>query len=351
MQIDSGKSGSIRHAALQVNSDPRAGRSAPPVLSAREEPGSSFFPASAAPRGTSSSGDSGPQFHHHHDASPELTPALQDAIAADDWAAVETALKASPGAGLEHRLMQHAARAGAAKIIFRLQGLGVSPFAPNSKACGLYVALQNGNGPLAAAMLKYEKFVNRNDAPDLTPIMEAAVDDNAGKAISWLVEFSVKNKCDMPFRVLKDAIVNKNPRQVEIMISHPAFVAVLKDPEAEHLVLREAVRRSNVAVLTALLARKRSAASLNDLCRKTDANGDTLLHMAAAGGDREQLKLVMDANPDICREGASDSFFARLMRGDQIDLKNKAGKTARALANDAGHVALVAMLDARGARP
>jgi hypothetical protein len=75
-----------------------------------------------------------------------------------------------------------------------------------------------------------------------------------------------------------------------------------------------------------------------------------LLHIAAASGNPAKLKLILDFSPDIPREGAGDSFFAKLMRGDQIDMKNNAGKTARALAHDAGHTELVGMLDARGAR-
>jgi hypothetical protein len=291
-----------------------------------------------------------PQFHHHHDAGAELTPALREAVTANDWPVVEAALEAAPNSGLEDRLMQHAARAGATRIVFRLQSINVSPFSPDATACAFYTALKCGNGKVAAEMLNYESVANQKSPRDLKPYMEAAVEDSAGKAIAWLVGFSIRKNCEMPFGVLKDAIVNKNPRQVEIMISHPAFAEVLDDPESEYLFLCEAVRRSDTAVLTALLARKRSAGNVIDLCRTTDDKGDTLLHVAAARGNLQKLKLIMDANPDIRREGASDSFIARLMRGDHINLKNKAGKTARTLANDAGHAELVAMLDARGAR-
>lgn len=81
-------------------------------------------------------------------------------------------------------------------------------------------------------------------------------------------------------------------------------------------------------------------------CRR----GNTLLHLAAASGDPAKLRPVLDFHPDIRRDAASESFFARLFQGNAINAKNDDGKTALAIAADAGHQALAAMLIARGAR-
>lgn len=60
--------------------------------------------------------------------------------------------------------------------------------------------------------------------------------------------------------------------------------------------------------------------------------------------------MILDFNPETRREGASDSFFARLFQGDAIDARNGDGKTALAIAVDAGHDEVARMLVARGAR-
>ena len=134
------------------------------------------------------------------------------------------------------------------------------------------------------------------------------------------------------------------------MISHPAFAAALKDPAAERLFLLHAVDNGTPFMLGLLLARKRCSKFVGSLCDKSGPRGDTLLHRAAAGGDSAKLRLILDFDPSIPGEGASDSFFARLMQGDGINVRNNEGKTALALARDAGHTALEAMLRARGAR-
>lgn len=154
----------------------------------------------------------------------------------------------------------------------------------------------------------------------------------------------------MPFELLNALICESDARRVEIMLSHPAFAAVLNDPEAERMVLGYAVKKASASMLGLLLARKRSAANTGRLCEKFGGNGNTLLHLAAATGDPEKLRLILDFNPGIRREGASDSFFARLLQGDAINAKNKEGKTACALAVEAGHEELAARLTERGAR-
>ena len=75
---------------------------------------------------------------------------------------------------------------------------------------------------------------------------------------------------------------------------------------------------------------------------------------------RPHIQQVQGQAPDlppalqdaIRREGAGDSFFAKLMQGqgDSIHARNNRGKTALAVATEAGHTALATMLGARGAR-
>jgi hypothetical protein len=286
-----------------------------------------------------------------HAQAPELSRALQDAIAQDDWAAFAAARDVSTSARTDVLgLLRHAAQAGANHIVFRLQSERVSVFLPDMTSCAFYTSLKHGNYGVAQEMLKNHGVIERVALPDLKPCLEAAVDDNDRKAIAWLVDFSVKSRSGMPFELLGNAISESNARRLEIMISHPAFTAALKDPEAERLFLSHAIDEGTPFTLGLLLARKRCAKYVGSLCEKSGPKGNTLLHRAAASGDPAKLKLILDFDPSIPGEGASDSFFAKLMQSDGINVKNNQGKTALAMARDAGHTALDAMLRARGAR-
>jgi hypothetical protein len=292
-----------------------------------------------------------PQFRQADEHAPELSRALQDAIGRDDWEACTAALTATSSARIDDLgLMRYAAQTGAKQIVFRLQSESVSAFEPDLKSCAFYTALRYGNDRLAQDMLKNHSVIERTALPDFRPCLEAAVDDSDSKAIAWLVAFSVKSRSTMPFELLGDAIGEPNARRVEIMISHPAFAAALKDPEAERLFLSHAIDKGTPSILGLLLARKRCSKYVSSLCERSGSKGNALLHRAAASGDPAKLKLILDFDTSIPGESASDSFFARLMQGDGIDVKNNEGKTALAIARDAGHTVLEAMLRARGAR-
>lgn len=215
-----------------------------------------------------------------------------------------------------------------------------------------YTALKEGNERLADDMLKSFCAIEEEAIPDLGPCLEAAVENSERTAMAWLLDFSIRNKSPMPFELLNRLICEADARQVEIMISHPAFAAVLNDPEAERAVLGYAVKKASAPMLGLLLARKRSAANAGRLWEKFGGDGNTLLHLAATTGDPEKLRLILDFNPGIRREGAGDPFFARLIQGqgDSIHARNNSGKTALTIATEAGHTALATMLSARGAR-
>ena len=316
-----------------------------------DRPSGSLIPHHTATHSSSVASTSMPQLRQAHEPASELSRALQDAISQDDWAAFEAARGVPTSAGTDDLgLLRHAAQAGANHIVFRLQSERVSVFLPDMSSCAFHTALKHGNYRVAQDMLKNHRVIERAALPDLKPCLEAAIDDSDSKAIAWLVDFSVKSKSGMPFELLGDAISEPNARRVEIMISHPAFAAALKDPEAERLFLSHAVDKGTPSILALLLARKRCSKYVSSLCDKSDAKGNTLLHRAAASGDPAKLKLILDFDPSIPGEGASESFFARLMQGDGINVKNDEGKTPLALATDAGHTAIEAMLRARGAR-
>ena len=342
------RNGLVRNAPAPPTSHPG---SAPTLNS--HEPVASLFPTHIGVFSGMPAAATRPQIQQAQDQASDLAPALQDAIRHDDWNACVTALAASSSAGVDDlALIRHAARHGAGKIVFRLQGRHVSPFAPDMVSGVFYTALKQGNERLAEEMLKSFCAIEEKAIPDLKPCLEAAVENGERKAMAWLLEFSIKNGSAMPFELLDKLICEQDARQVEIMISHPAFAAVLNDPEAERAVLGFAVKKASSPMLGLLLARKRSAANASRLWEKFGRNGNTLLHLAAATGDAEKLRLILDFNPGIRREGAGDPFFARLMQGqgDSIHARNNSGKTALAIATEAGHLALATMLSARGAR-
>lgn len=342
------RNGPVRNASAPLTSYPGA---APTLHS--HEPAASLFPTHFGVFSGAPATATRPHIQQAQDQAPDLSPALQDAIRRDDWSACVAALAASSGAGVDDlALIRHAAQQGAGKIVFRLQCRNVSPFAPNMASGAFFTALKQGNERLAEAMLESFCAIEEEAIPDLKPCLEAAVENSEHKAMAWLLEFSIRNKFPMPFELLEKLICEPDERQVEIMISHPAFAAVLNDPEAERAVLGFAVRKAGAPMLSLLLARKRSAANASRLWEKFGRNGDTLVHLAAATGDAEKLRLILDFNPGIRREGAGDPFFARLMlgQGDSIHASNNGGKTALAIATEAGHTALATMLSARGAR-
>ena len=342
------RNGLVRNAPAALTSHPG---SAPTLNS--HEPVASLFPTHIGVFFGMPAAATRPQIQQAQDQASDLAPALQDAIRRDNWSACVTALAASSSAGVDDlALMRHAARQGAGTIVFRLQGRHVSPFAPDMVSGAFYTALKQGNERLAEEMLKSFCTIEEKAIPDLKPCLEAAVENGERKAMAWLLEFSIKNGSSMPFELLDKLICEQDARQVEIMISHPAFAAVLNDPEAERAVLGFAVKKASSPMLGLLLARKRSAANASRLWEKFGRNGNTLLHLAAATGDAEKLRLILDFNPGIRREGAGDPFFARLMQGqgDSIHARNNSGKTPLAIATEAGHMALATMLSARGAR-
>lgn len=352
MQIQSSQAIERRVSAIRDNqpAKPSCPKQAPVLASGKRA--ASLIPHSSLASSSSASTASRPQYQEDHE--PPLAPALQAALRQDDWPAFTAALNDSTMDRIaEPGLMHHAARAGASRIAFRLQSRAdkpVSPFAPDMKSGAFYTAIRHGNDEVAAAMLDYHTRIEEKEVPDLKPCLVAAVDDNEGRAITWLVDYSLGKKCTMPFEFLAHAIREGNARRIEIMISHPAFAKVLNDTEAEHGVLAYAIRKGAASTLGILLARKRVSANRTWLCEKTGPKGNTLLHLAAASGDPEKLKMILDFDPETRREGASDSFFARLFQGDAIDARNGDGKTALAIAVDAGHKDLAALLAARGAR-
>lgn len=353
MQIHFGQPAVDRNALVRNVSAPLTSHSSSAPTLTSHEPAASLFPTHIGIFSGAPATATRPHIQQVQDQAQDLSPALQHAIRHDDWSACVAALAQSSSAGVDDlALMRHAAQQGAGKIIFRLQGRNVSPFAPDMASGAFYAALKQGNERLAEEMLKSFCAIEDEAIPDLKPCLEAAVENSDRKAMAWLLEFSVKNKSPMPFEVLDRLICEPDARQVEIMISHPAFAAVLNDPEAERAVLGCAVRKASAPMLGLLLARKRSAANASRLWERSGKDGNTLLHLAAATGDAEKLRLILDFNPGIRREGAGDPFFARLMQGqgDTIHAKNNGSKTALAIATEAGDTALATMLRARGAR-
>jgi hypothetical protein len=340
------RNGQFNSASAPVAFDPG---SVPRLTSCEQE--RSLIPAHVGAHSSVPPAATMPYLQQAQDHAPALSAALQEAIRRDDWNACTAALAASSGAGVDDlALMRHAAQQGAGKIIFRLQSRHVSPFEPDMPSGAFYAALKQGNDRLADDMLKSYCGIEGKMLPDLKPCLEAAVENNERTAMAWLLDCSVRNKSSMPFELLNELICGSDARRVEVMISHPAFAAALNDPEAERMVLGYAVKKASAPMLGLLLARKRSAANAARLCEKFGSNGNTLLHLVAATGDLAKLRLILDFNPGIRREGAGDSIFSRLMQGDSIHARNNSGRTALSIAQDAGHVALATMLGARGAR-
>jgi hypothetical protein len=354
MHIQSGHAVEHRKCAIQHGKPPKPSnpKQGPTLRSA--EPADRLIPYHSFPVSSPASAPAAPQCRPGDANDAALPPAMQEAISRDDWTALSAAWNDPAAAGIDGlSLMRHAAQAGAGRIVFRLQshaGTPVSPFAPDAASCAFYTALKHGKGQVAKAMLDSHVVMEQTALPDLERYLVAAVDNNDGNAIAWLVEFSMQKKCLMPYEFLNGAIRKPDPGQVEIMSSHPAFADVLDDVEIEYGVLNYAIKNGAASTLEVLLARKRVPGGAGWLCEQTGRTGNTLLHAAAASGDPAKLRLVLDFHPDIRREGASESFFARLFQGNAINARNGDGKTALAIATDAGHQALAAMLIARGAR-
>lgn len=346
MQIQSGQRADNRSSDLLAALDSRPSHPvALPGLRSGQQ-AVSLIPTDFVANSSSSSTATQPDLREAH----ELEPALQDAFRQDNWSAVIAAQSGSSGARLDDiALMRHAAQAGANRIVFRLQSKSVSPFASDIRSSAFYIAMKHGQKHVAETMLNNHSVIEQRGFPDLKPFLEAAVDDSDGKAIAWLVAFSLKNKSGMPFEFLREAIHLPNARWVELLINHPAFASVLNDPAAERLFLVDVIENGTSPMLGLLLARRRCRADTSILCDKSGPEGNTLLHLAAAVGDHAKLKLILDFDPLIRREGASDSFFTRLMQGDTINLRNNSGKTALTIALDAGHAGLASMFRARGA--
>ena len=184
---------------------------------------------------------------------------------------------------------------------------------------------------------------------DLKRCLEAAVDIGDSKTMSQILEFACSNGSDMPFEVLRDAIGKLNEKRVDFIINHPAFAAILNAPGAESAVLGYAIRKGDASILSLLLARKSRTTKVASLCAETRHGGNTLLHLAAGSGDRKKLELMLRFDPRVRLAEADNSFFARLFESDAINVKNHDGKTALALAIDAGHTVLADLLMERGA--
>jgi ankyrin repeat protein len=184
---------------------------------------------------------------------------------------------------------------------------------------------------------------------DMKRCLQAAVNIGDSKTMSQILEFACSNASVMPFEVLRDAIDKLDARQVEILIHHPAFAVILNEPGAESSVLGYAIRNGDASILSLLLSRKSRTTKVPSLCAQTRPGGNTLLHLAAASGDRKKLELILDFDPGVRRAGDSNSFLVKLFEGDAINAKNHDGKTALALAIDASHTVLADLLLERGA--
>jgi ankyrin repeat protein len=233
-------------------------------------------------------------------------------------------------------LLRLAAQTGAAKVALQLQRQGEDPFWPDAADSAFYDALCRGDGNLAWQMLEVEHMANRGGLPDLTHYLELALDRNDNAAVTLLLKFSVELKNLMPFQVLHAAIATDNLHRVESLIMQRGIAIAFQSHGAERSVLHYAIRKGSAQTLVCLLDRSNCIERAAGLCAKDSRTGNTALHFAAASGELEKLRLILDFDPGL--QGS-------------IDAENSAGKTPLALALEAGRSDMAALLRSRGAHP
>ena len=262
------------------------------------------------------------------------------AVANDDWAAVEKA-------GKEHLdfviaredLMRWAVHAGAGRVVFRLQSTGVNPFGHDLQTSAFGAALSSGKYDIAHDMLKCALVTNDRVLPDLGPCLEFALDNDDEAAVSWLLKFSLQKRLEMPFEVLRKAIDTSNVRRMELLVGHKSLADTFSDYADERSILHYAIRKGSVDTVGFLLNRKSGRERAASLCGKSEASGNTALHLAAASGDVAKLGLVLDLHK-----------YGRVTK-DAIETKNAKNKLPLDLALEAGHFEAAELLLGKGARP
>lgn len=281
-----------------------------------------------------------PQWQALPGDSPAAPERVLAAMANDDWAAVEKAGKDHPDFVIaQEDLMRFAVQADARKVVFRLQNVGVNPFGPDVQASAFRVALNSGKYDIAQDMLKFALLTNYGALPDLVPYLELALDNNDEAAVSLLLKFSLQRRLEMPFEVLRKAIDTRNVRWIELLVGHQSLSDAFASYAAERAILHYAIRNGSVDTVGFLLNRKAGRERAASLCGKSETTGNTALHLAAANGDVEKLRLVLDLHKQ-----------ARLGK-DAIDTRNTKNKPPLALALEAGHFAAADLLLSRGAKP
>lgn len=231
-------------------------------------------------------------------------------------------------------LLRLAAQSGAANVARELQRRGDDPFWPDAADSAFYDALRSGDRNLARQMLDLAPVSNRGVFPDLAHYLELALDCNDDMAVSLLLTFSVESKSLMPFEVLHAAIAADGLHRVESLIRQRGIAMALRSHDVERSVLHHAIRRGSARMMACLLGRTTGLARAVSLCARDGRTGSTALHLAAASGEMAKLRLMLDFDPDV--RGA-------------IDAEDGAGKTALALAMEAGRSDMAALLRSRGA--
>ncbi len=235
--------------------------------------------------------------------------------------------------------MHCAVQAGARRVVFRLQNTYVNPFGHDVQTCAFQAALSSEKYDIAHDMLKYALVTNDHMLPDLGPYLEFALDNNDGAAISWLLKFSLHRRLEMPYEVLRKAIDTSNVRQIELLVGHQSLADAFANDAVERSILHYAIKNGSVDTVGFLLNRKSGRERAASLCGKSEATGNTALHLAAASGDVAKLALVLDLHE-----------HGRVKK-DAIETRNAKNNSPLALALKAGHFEAAELLLGKGAKP
>jgi ankyrin repeat protein len=313
--------------------------SSPPELKPRNA-ASPAFPPQPAPKLSEAPDVSRPQWRAPSGQSPAALERLLAAIGNDNWQKVEKALSDHPEFPVStDDLMRYAVQADAGKVAFRLQSNGVDPFGPDVQASAFHAALSTRKYGIAQEMLKYAQRMNDDALPDLGPYLKFALDNNEVQAVSWLLRFSLEQRLDVPFDVLREAIDTSNMRCIELLTGHPRLADAFAEHKVERSILHYAIRNGSADTVGFLLSRKPGHERAAGLCARNKSTGSTALHVAVASGDPAKLTLILDTH---ARE--------RLGK-DALDAKDATGRSPLALALEGGQFDMADRLLDSGAQP
>lgn len=313
--------------------------STPPGLKARSAAGLVFPPQPALK--TSRAGQaSRPQWQGSSGQPAGTLKSLLAAIGDDDWVAVQQLRTNHPDIPMTpDAQMRYAAHASAGKVVFYLQRSGIDPFVPEPEASAFHAALSSGNYGIAQEMLKYARTMNDGALPDLGPYLQFALDSDDQATVSWLLQFSLLQRLDMPFEVLRDAIGTSNVRRIELLVGHPRLSDAFANHGVERSILHYAIRKGSADTVGFLLNRKSGRERVAHLCTKSGYLSFNALHLAVVSGDLAKLQVILAGHA-----------HAKIGK-DALNARNVNGKSPLALALEAGRVEMAELLLDSGAHP